>query len=288
MSDRNGFWGFLFVTPAVAFFAVFSIFPIFFGLYLSMTSYDMLSPPLWVGLGNYAALPDDELFRKSLGNTAVFVAGSTFPVWAGSLGLALLFDRSFPGRNLLKVIAFSPVLPPLVVVGIVWKVLLHPNGVITALAGWFTGQSEIQWTTSAGLAPWSMILINDWATIPFFMVIWLAGLAGIPRDLKEAAQIDGAGPLTSFWRIELPLLRSTAVLVACLSTINACQGFIIQYVVSPDKGGPADSTLTLGLLIWKYGFQYFRMGDAAAVSVVLFAIILAITAIQLWLGRSRY
>jgi multiple sugar transport system permease protein len=117
------------------------------------------------------------------------------------------------------------------------------------------------------------------------MMIWLAGLAAIPPEFREAAAIDGAGPVRIFWHVDLPQLRSTAVLVAALSSINAFQAFALQYVLPSDPGGPANSTLVLGLLVLKYGFQYFRMGDAAAVSVVMFALIMAVTMVQLWFDR---
>jgi len=117
------------------------------------------------------------------------------------------------------------------------------------------------------------------------MMIWLAGLAAIPPEFREAAAIDGAGPVRTFWHVDLPQLRSTAVLVAALSSINAFQTFALQYVLPTDPGGPANSTLVLGLLVLKYGFQYFRMGDAAAVSVVMFALIMAVTLVQLWFNR---
>jgi multiple sugar transport system permease protein len=130
-----------------------------------------------------------------------------------------------------------------------------------------------------------MIAVHDWAAIPFFMVIWLAGLAGIPTEQREAAALDGAGPVRTFWYIELPHLRATAVLVAALSSINAFQAFALQYVLPTDPGGPANSTLVLGLLVLKYGFQYFRMGDAAAVSMVMFAMILLVTVVQLRFNR---
>ncbi len=276
-----------FVLPAVLFFAVFSIFPIAFGFYLSLTKFDLLSPPRYVGFDNFRALLSDRLFLKALANTLVFVLGSTVPVWVFSLGSALLFRRAFRGRDFLKALFFLPVLPPLVVVAIVWKIFLHPQGLLSSIIGPLVGRTEINWLTDIGIAPYAMIIVTNWTLIPFFMMIWLAGLVGIPQELREAAHIDGAGPLAAFFHIELPLLRNTAVLVVSLSTITAFQAFIVQYVLSPDKGGPADSTLTLGLLVWKYGFQYFRMGDAAAISVVLFAIILGITAIQLWLGRSN-
>ena len=278
-------WGLVFVLPAVGFFATFSIFPMLFGLYLSFTDYDLLNPPLWVGLDNFANLVSDPLFRKALANTLMFVAGATVPVWVLSLLAALLFDQAFRGRDILKATFFLPVLPPVVVVAIIWRVLLHPNGVMTWLVGGQWGLTEIRWLADAVLAPLSMIAVHDWAAIPFFMVIWLAGLAGVPAEQREAASLDGAGPVRTFWHIELPHLRSTAVLVAALSSINAFQTFALQYVLPNDPGGPANSTLVLGLLVLKYGFQYFRMGDAAAVSVVMFAMILAVTMVQLWFNR---
>jgi multiple sugar transport system permease protein len=278
-------WGLVFVLPAVGFFATFSIFPMLFGLYLSFTDYDLLNPPLWVGLDNFANLVSDPLFRKALANTLMFVAGATVPVWVLSLLAALLFDQVFRGRDILKATFFLPVLPPVVVVAIIWRVLLHPNGVMTWLVGGQWGLTEIRWLADAVLAPLSMIAVHDWAAIPFFMVIWLAGLAGVPVEQREAASLDGAGPVRTFWHIELPHLRSTAVLVAALSSINAFQTFALQYVLPNDPGGPANSTLVLGLLVLKYGFQYFRMGDAAAVSMVMFAMILAVTMVQLWFNR---
>jgi multiple sugar transport system permease protein len=278
-------WGLVFVLPAVGFFATFSIFPMLFGLYLSFTDYDLLNPPLWVGFDNFSNLVSDPLFRKALANTLMFVAGATVPVWVLSLLVALLFDQAFRGRDILKATFFLPVLPPVVVVAIIWRVLLHPNGVMTWLVGGQWGLTEIRWLADAVLAPLSMIAVHDWAAIPFFMVIWLAGLTGVPAEQREAASLDGAGPVRTFWHIELPHLRSTAVLVAALSSINAFQTFALQYVLPNDPGGPANSTLVLGLLVLKYGFQYFRMGDAAAVSMVMFAMILAVTMVQLWFNR---
>ncbi len=270
---------------------MFNVFPVLFGFYLSLTDYDLLNPPQWVGLDNFRNLLDDPLFLTALGNTLVFVLGATVPVWVGSLLAALLFDQGFRGKEILKTAFFLPVLPPVVVVAVVWRMLLHPNGIMTWLAGSWRGVTEIDWLDRIGLAPAAMIVVHDWAVIPFFMMIWLAGLAGIPPELREAAHIDGAGPVRTFWHIELPQLRATAVLVAAISTINAFQTFTLQYVLSSGTGGsggaggPANSTLVLGLLVLKYGFQYFRMGDAAAVSVVMFVMILAVTALQLWFNR---
>jgi multiple sugar transport system permease protein len=285
MRLRRHWWGLVFVLPVVAFFAVFSVFPVLFGFAVSLTDYNLLDPPEFVGLENFSNLLEDRLFLIALGNTLIFVLGATVPVWVLSLLAAILFDQAFRGRGILKTIFFLPVLPPIVVVGVVWRMLLHPNGIMTWLAGAWRGVTEIPWLSSTALAPYCMIFVHDWSIVPFFMLIWLAGLAGIPLEQREAAHIDGATPWRTFWHIELPSLRGTAVLVAALSTINAFQTFTLQYVITPDPGGPANSTLVLGLLVLKYGFQYFRMGDAAAVSVVMFAMILAVTAIQLGFNR---
>jgi multiple sugar transport system permease protein len=273
------------VLPVALFFAVFSVFPVFFGFYLSLTDYDLLNPPLFVGLDNFRNLLGDKLFLTALANTLIFVLGATVPVWVASLAAALLFDRAFRARDILKAIFFLPVLPPIAVVAVIWRLLLHPNGIATSTIGLFSGVSEIPWLANTVLAPFAMIVVHDWAAIPFFMLIWLAGLTGIPQDVRDAAAVDGAGALARFWHIELPLLRQTSLLVASLATINAFQSFALQFLLSSDQGGPANSTLVLGLLVFKYGFQYFRMGDAAAVSVVMFAMILSVTLLQLWLGR---
>jgi multiple sugar transport system permease protein len=181
---------------------------------------------------------------------------------------------------------FTPVLPSLVVVAIVWRVILHPSGTLTTLLRPVTGMGEINWLNDPTLSPIAMILINDWTIIPFYMLIWLAGRSGIPTELLDAAKVDGANRLQTFLRIEIPLLRPTAVFVATITTITTFQAFTVQYAISPGRGGPIDVNTTMGLLIWKYGFQFYRMGYAASVSVVLFVMIMIVTAVQLWWSRS--
>lgn len=275
----------MFVLPVVVFFATFSIFPVLYGLYLSFTRASLLQPPHWIGEANYLTLPSDPLFRTALSNTLIFVLGTTVPVWLASLGAALLFHQRFPARDILKTLFFLPVLPPLVVVAVIWKVLLDPLGVVTWLGSWIWGPGEIAWLYNTTLAPLMMIIVHDWAAIPFYMMIWLAGLTMLSSEISEAAHIDGAGPVRTFWHVELPQLRGTAILVCGLSSIGAFQTFTLQYVLSTDQGGPVNATLVLALLIFKEAFQFFRMGYGAALSVVLFAMILIVTLIQLRLSR---
>lgn len=284
--QRRQRWGLFFVLPTVIFFVVFFLYPIVMGVYYSLTDFTLLKPPVWVGLQNFADLLKDRLFLKSVQVTLGFVLGSTFPVWVLSLFAAFVFFQRFRGREFLKTLFFTPVLPSLVVVAMVWRILLNPSGIMTQVLRPLTGMGEIKWLDNPAISPISMILINDWTTIPFFMLIWLAGLSGVPEELRDAARVDGANKLQTFFRVELPLLRPTAVFVATISMINAFQSFTLQYTISPGKGGPVDVNTTMGLLIWKYGFQYYRMGDAAAVSVVLFVMIMIVSAIQLAFNRG--
>jgi multiple sugar transport system permease protein len=284
---RRQRWGLIFVLPTVIFFVIFFLYPIQSGIYYSFTNFTLLRPPVWVGIQNYLDLLKDRLFLKSISVTLGFVAGTTVPVWIISLLAAVVFFQKFRGREILKVLFFSPVLPSLIVVSIVWRILLNPSGILTTALRPFTGLGEINWLNDPALSPISMIIINDWASIPFYMLIWLAGLTGIPSELRDAALVDGANRRQSFFRVELPLLRPTAVFVATITMINAFQGFAVQYAISPGRGGPIDNNLTMGLLIWKYGFQFYRMGSAAAISIVLFVIIMVVTGIQLWLSRGE-
>jgi multiple sugar transport system permease protein len=283
---RRQRWGLYFVLPTVIFFAIFFLYPIIMGVYYSLTDFTLLKPPVFVGLQNFQDLLKDRLFLKSISVTLGYVAGSTLPVWTLSLFAAVVFFEKFPGREFLKILFFAPVLPSLVVVATVWIVLLNPNGLLSAVLRPFTGLGEIKWLTDPTLSPITMILVHDWAATPFYMLIWLAGLTGIPSDLRDAARVDGANRLQTFLRVELPLLRPTAVFIASISMINAFQAFTLQFTLSPGRGGPVDVNTTMGLLIWKYGFQYYRMGDAAAISVVLFAMIMIVTGVQLMFSRG--
>lgn len=284
--SRRQYWGLIFVLPATIFLVVFFLYPLITGFALSLTDFTLLRPPVFVGLDNYADLLKDRLFLKSISVTFGYVFGSTVPTWVLSLMAAVLFYQRFPGREGLKLIFFSPLLPSVAVVSVIWVVLLHPSGILTSIIGPLLGKSEITWLHDLTLSPIVIVLARIWSVIPFYMLIWLAGLTAIPQELRDAARVDGANRAQSFFSVELPLLRPTAVFVMAVSTIAAFQGFTLQHVIAPNQGGPVDVNTTLGIVIWKYGFQYYRMGDAAAVSVVLFAFIMIITGLQLGLGRS--
>lgn len=282
---RRNIYGMLFVAPAMIFFLVFNLYPMVNGFYLSLTDYTLLKPPTFVGFDNYVDLLSNKEFLNGLKVTGIFVLGTTVPKWIISLALALLFVQEFWGREVFKALYFTPTLLSAVVVSLVWKLLLHANGLASALVTPWTEQSEIFWLAHSTLTPLALIVVDNWSGIPFFMIVWKAGLVGIPREFYEAALIDGAGRWQAFWRITLPLLRPTTLFVVVVSSIGALQAFSLQFIMT--QGGPSNVTTTVALLVYKYGFNYFRMGMAAAMSVVMFVAIIVITLVQIRSVRSE-
>ena len=285
MIFRRSIFGIMFVAPAMLFFLVFSLYPTLNGFYLSLTKYTLLKPPEYIGFDNYVKLSTNAQFLNGLKVTGIFLLGTTVPKWIISLALAMLFLRPFRGRDFFKTFYFTPTLLSAVVVSLVWKLLLDPNGLASILAGPFTDKPDLFWLADRFLTPLALIAVDDWAGIPFFMIIWIAGLVGIPKDFYEAALIDGAGRWQAFWNITLPLLRPTVLFVVVISTINSFQAFSLQYVMT--RGGPSDLTTTIALLVYNFGFNYFKMGEAAAMSVFMFFVIVLLTLIQIRSVRAE-
>lgn len=280
-------YGLLFVLPAMAYFLVFNLYPMASGLYYSLTRFTLLKPPVFIGFDNFVRLIGDAHFYNAVKVTAVFILGTTVPRWTLSLLLALVFRGNFRFKEAYKVLYFTPALLSGVVVSLVWKLLFHPNGLINAFAGPLVNQPEIFWLGSRQLAPIAVMIVSNWAGIGYEMLIWLAGLVGIPREFYEAAAMDGANRWQNLRHITLPLLKPTMVFVIVTSMIGAFQSFNLQFVMSDRTGGPNEATTTVALLIYKSGFQYFKMGQAAAMSVVMFLVIIAITLIQMRLLRAE-
>lgn len=281
---RRQLWGFLFVLPVMAFLAVFAFYPMISAFYYSLTDYNLLSPPVFVGLKGYERMINDPRFLIALKNTFVYAFGSTIPIWIISLGLALIFVRDFRGRNLVRVLYFAPVIISGVVVSMVWRVIYHPYGPLNAVLGSLFAIAPT-WLTSRSLAPLAIIGINIWQSVGFYMIIFIAGLQEIPQEFYDAAKVDGASSHQSFWNITLPLLKPTSLFVLVITLINCFQAFTYQYVMT--KGGPSDATNVIGLYVYQSAFQYLRMGYAATISVTLFVIIMGLTLIQLRLVRSE-
>ena len=275
----------LFVAPALGAIALFLFVPVFASLLLSFTDFDIyaVASPRnlrFVGLANYQTLLAEPLFWQALRNTLYFVVvGGPLSV-AASLAAALLVNaRLARCRPLFRTAFFLPVVTTLVAIAVVWRYLYHPRiGVINQLLAGF-GVAPIDWLGDPRWAMPAIVLMSIWKNFGFNMIIFVAGLQAIPERLYEAASLDGAGPWRQFRYVTLPMLAPTALFVAVMTMIGGFQLFAEPYVMT--QGGPSNRTLSVVLLMFQEGFRFWNMGYAAAIAFVLFAILLAGTALQL-------
>lgn len=283
--------GWSFALPALGLIGLFFFVPVIAGLVLSLTDFDLYaigdpSTARFRGLENYAQLLADPVFWKALRNTMVFVvAGGPLSV-AVSLGAALLvLQRAVRWKPLFRSVFFMPVVTTLVAVSIVWRYLYHPSyGLLNALLGVFH-LPPVDWLGDPHWATFSIIVLAVWKNFGYNMLIFVAGLQGIPEEQYEAARMDGAGAWVQFRHVTLPALAPTLLFVGILTMIGQFQLFAEPYIMT--QGGPLKSTTTIVLLMYEQGFRWWRMGNAAAIAFVLFLLTLAGTLIQLRLQRER-
>lgn len=280
-----------FIAPALGLIAVFFFLPMAAALLLGFTDFDIyalgrLDRLRWVGLENYRRLLADPLFWQALVNTAYFVVlGGPLSVLV-SLGTALLVNhRLARWRGVFRSLLFLPVVTTLVAVAVVWRYLYQPRqGLLNHLLG-LAGLPPIDWLGDPHWAMPAIILMAVWKNFGFNMVVFVAGLQSIPRRLYEAAEIDGADGWQQFRHITLPMLAPTFLFVTVITLIGYCQLFAEPYVMT--QGGPSDSTLSIALLVFQEGFRWWNLGYAAAISFMLFLIVLAGTLLQARLRRGR-
>jgi len=285
---RIRLWGVAFVAPTIVYFLVFKYGPMLWAMGLSFTSYDMMKPPRWVGLENYGSIVRDPIFRAALLNTLVYIAGSTVFITVVGLGLALGINTRGRGRRVCMSGMFLTNIMPILAVCLVWRFLFHPHGLVNQLLRPF-GFGRIDWLTDSTLAMPAIILVTVWRFAPYFMVVFLAGLLAIPPEYYEAAEIDGADLLRRFRYLALPLLMPVTFFVVVVAALLSARIFLMPYIIT--GGGPGNATRVLSMLIYETGFSYMKMGRAAAISVVLFAIVMVLTVIQMKLftrGEEDY
>jgi multiple sugar transport system permease protein len=246
---------------------------------ISLTKWDILTAPIWVGLENYITLFNDPKFWQVLWNTTRYTIVSVPVGLVVSLLLALALNTRIRFRNVYRLIFFLPVLTMPVAIAVVWKWIFNPDlGLANQLVGLF-GVGRIKWLSDVNWAMNALVIMAVWSGSGYGMIIFLAGLQNIPREYYEAAQVDGANWWQSLFKITLPLLTPTIFFNMITSLIGAFQVFDIIYTMT--KGGPLNSTRSIVYNIYEDGFKYSRMGTASATAWVLFIIILLITVVQL-------
>lgn len=279
--------GYLFVLPSLVHLLIFLVVPLLFSLYLSF--HDWNGPSFqnapFIGTENYQFMFGDERFWNALKNSAYYTLLAVPIGMVVSLGLAVLMNLKLHGSAFFRTLFFMPVVSSWVAVSVVWITLLDPNAGLLNYILSFVGIAPINWLGDPNTAMLAIVVVATWKGAGFSMVIWLAGLQAVPRELREAAAIDGAGAWQSFRYITLPLLAPTTFFLLITGVIGSFQVFSPVYVMT--KGGPLGSTDVVVFRIFQRAFQEFKMGYASAQAWVLFAIIFALTLLQLWYMRRQ-
>ena len=288
---RGGLAGYFFVAPSLFFLAAFVILPVFGALYYSFSRYDLMSPPEFVGARNYVNLLSDTRFPRAALNTLFYAFGTVPTGTVTSLLLAMLINRYIRGIYAFRALFYMPVVSSFVSVSLIWLWMYEPQFGLLNEALELLGLPRLKWLRGANTSMLSIIIMSVWKNMGLNMVIYLAGLQGVPPHLYEAAQIDGAGRVSSFFRITLPMLAPTTFFVVIMFFIHALQMFVQVLIMTTssggfaDLGGPLDSTITVVVLIYENGFWFLKMGYASAMSFVLVIVIGAVTLVNARLLR---
>jgi ABC-type sugar transport system permease subunit len=279
---------YVFISPFYILFLIFGAFPILFSGFISLTDWRGVHSPNVIGLANYRALFADPSFSRALRNVVIIGLGYQ-PLF---LFLALLFatvlnTRSVQFRGFFRTVYFLPTVTSLVVVGLVFGMLFDPKfGMVNYLLS-LVGIPAINWITTPGWMRVVVVIALIWRWTGYEMVIMLAGLQSISPVLYEAAKIDGAGVVQSFFRITVPLMRPAILFCVVMSTIGTFNIFDEPYMLYGPSGGNREAGLVPGIFLFRAAFEYFKFGYASSFAYVLGAIIVCLSMVQLWLGREQ-
>ncbi len=287
---RETLWAYAFLSPAFFFLLALILFPIIFAFWISLHDWSLIPRDFpFIGVANYLEAFEDNLTLKSLKNTLIYTIGAVPLGMVISLALAMIMNQEkLPFRTAFRTAYFIPVITSWVAVSFVWIWMFEPRyGAVNTFLGWF-GIHGIKWLASPFWALPAIILVSVWKGLGYNMVIFLAGLQGIPRELVEAARIDGANRWQVFRSITFPLLNPTVVFITVTAVIGSLQVFtpaVIMTTVQGEAGGPINSTRVMVYHIYSTAFRYNRLGYGAALAFLLFALILVVTLVQLRLTQ---
>ncbi|MFL5931355.1 MAG: carbohydrate ABC transporter permease [Gaiellaceae bacterium] len=283
---------YLFLAPYLVLFGVFIVFPAIYGLWVSFHSWDLLLPNKpWVGLDNYKDLFDTSSasggdFWQAMKATAIFTVFSVPLLVVLPLGVALILNQKFRGRNFFRAVYFAPYVLGVAVIGVLWTLLLDPNiGVVNYYLEKVGAPENIAWTTSLPWAWIALVGVTVWWTLGYNAVIYLAGLQDIPRELYEAAKVDAASRWGRFRHVTLPGLRPVLVFVITITILASANMFGQAWLIT--GGAPGNDTRTAIMLIAQEGLQNFRLGSAAAMSFILAFFLMLVSLVTFFVFRER-
>lgn len=281
-SDAASGWAM--ITPSVVLIGVFGLIPVVWSFVLSFQRNDLQTPGQWIGFDNYRHLAHDPVFRQSVRNTLVYTVLFVPITLVLSLLAAAALNRRIRGITIYRVAVFIPVVTSTIATGVIFTWLMDPNyGLINSVLH-KVGLPTFGFFSAPNQALYAVVVMTVWGWVGFGALIFLAGLQSVPRDLLEAAQIDGCSKRGAFWRIQVPLLRPVIAFLLVWLTINSLQLFDEVYATT--RGGPLHSTTVVVYYVYSQAFQFFHAGYAAAIAAVLFVAIAAITVVQLRLSRD--
>jgi multiple sugar transport system permease protein len=282
---REALAGYAFITPAVLGFLCFVLGPLVAAVLISLTRYDVLTPPRFIGLDNYREMLDDDRLRQAYLNTFVYVGAAVVLMNTLAVILALALNRPYPRpiSTVLRSAYFFPSLVGLVYVSTIWQAFFQKDtGIVNYYLG-LLGLDGPNWLNGPRLSVVTVIIVDVWRNVGFGMLIILAALQDVPRELREAARIDGAGAWNEFRHVILPAISPALFFSVTMTFIGAFQ--IYESVVVLTNGGPGDASRSVVMYLAEIAFQRFDMGYASAIAVSLFAIVATVTATQFALRR---
>lgn len=277
LERREAIYGYIAILPWLIGFLVFTAGPMAFSAYLIFTDWELITPPEWVGLANIRTLIHDQMFRDTLWNTAIYTVTSVPLQLLVALGVALLLNLNIRGSNLYRAVIFLPSQTPVVATAMLWFFIFSPTGGLANAALGVFGIPPQRWLWDVNLVKPALIAIAVWS-FGSAMIIFLAGLQDVPQSLYEAADLDGASAISKLFNITLPLITPTIFFNLVIGLIGAFQVFTPVYLMT--GGGPGTSSMMMGLLIYREGFEEFNMGYASLLAWVLFLIVIVLTIFQ--------
>ncbi|GAA2180470.1 sugar ABC transporter permease [Brooklawnia cerclae] len=283
---RNALQGWGFILPNFVGFALLTMVPVVTLFYYAFTSWNAFGKAKFTGVENFVRMWNDGSFWTALWNTVYYTAFHIPLTLVVSLGLALLLNRRIRGLAFFRTAAFFPYITSIVAIAVVWNTLFSPDyGPINQFLRAIGIDNPPGWTASATWSMPAVIIVGTWREMGYYMLLFLAGLQTVPRELYEAARVDGANRWQQFWGVTLPMLRPTTFFVTVMLTIGSFKVFDLILVMT--EGGPGQSTLVLSQYIYQKGFYENDFGYASAVSIVLFAICIAVTVIQFLYNKRK-